>query len=320
MGNPVTLTRAAFVASTAAAVLLRPGAARAATQIAAGSASDDDATPFLYAQKAGLFSRAGIEATIQPMRSGSAVASAVLGGTFQLGKSSVMSLINARGRGHAPIVIVAPAGVYDSSAPVTGLLVKADGPIKTPADLNRQVIAVSALNDLYSITTKAWIDQHGGDSSTIQLTEIPISEVPEAVAAGRVAAGNVLEPDLAFAAAKGKTRVLGHPFDSLGKRFTFSAWFTTVDYATKNRDVIEKFATALREAANYTNTHHNETVQALADFTKLDPAVIRRSTRSTGGTTLEASDVQHLIDMAVKYKALPTSFDAKEMLWNSARA
>jgi NitT/TauT family transport system substrate-binding protein len=317
MADSGTLTRAAF-AALAGAALLRPSAARAAVQIAAGSAADDDATPFLYAQKAGLFGRAGIEATIQPMRSGSAVASAVLGGTFQFGKSSVMSLINARGRGHAPIVIVAPAGVYDAAAPVTGLLVKADGPIKTAADLNNQVIAVSALNDLYTITTKAWIDQHGGNSSTIQLTEIPISAVPEAVAAGRVAAGNLLEPDLTVAAEAHKTRVLGHPFDSLGRRFTFSAWFTTADYASKNKDLVEKFAATLREAAAYTNAHHAETAQALADFTKIDVGIIRRSTRSTGGTTLEASDVQHLIDMAVKYKALPASFDAREMLWASA--
>jgi NitT/TauT family transport system substrate-binding protein len=318
MADSGTLTRAAF-AALAGAALLRPSAARAAVQIAAGSAADDDATPFLYAQKAGLFARAGIEATIQPMRSGSAVASAVLGGTFQFGKSSVMSLINARGRGHAPVVIVAPAGIYESAAPVTGLLVKADGPIKTAADLNNQVVAVSALNDLYTITTKAWIDQHGGNSSSIQLTEIPISAVPEAVAAGRVAAGNLLEPDLTVAAEAHKTRVLGHPFDSLGRRFTFSAWFTTADYASKNKDVVEKFVAALRDAATYTNAHHAETAQALADFTKIDVAVIRRSTRSTGGTTLEASDVQHLIDMAVKYKALPTAFDAREMLWTPAR-
>ncbi|MEA2719703.1 MAG: hypothetical protein QOJ39_1567, partial [Candidatus Eremiobacteraeota bacterium] len=132
MSDSVRLTRAAFVALTAAA-LARPRAASAATAIHAGSASDDDATPFLYAQKSGLFTRAGIEATLEPMRSGSVVAAAVLGGTFQLGKSSVMSLLNARGRGKAPIVIVAPAGVYDTAAPVSGLLVKADGPIKTAA-------------------------------------------------------------------------------------------------------------------------------------------------------------------------------------------
>jgi len=318
MTDSLRLTRAAFVALTGAA-LVRPSVAAAATAIHAGSASDDDATPFLYAQKAGLFARAGIDATLQPMRSGSVVAAAVLGGTYQIGKSSVMSLLNARGRGKAPIVIIAPAGVYETTAPVSGLLVKADGPIKNPADLNRQVIAVSALNDLYTISTKAWVDAHGGDSSSLQLTEVPISAVPEAVAAGRVAAGNVLEPDLTFAAQAGKTRVLGHPFDAIGKRFTFSAWFTTTEFANANRDVVEKFAAALREAAGYTNAHHAETVQALADFTKLEPAVIRKSTRSTAGTTIDPAEIQRLIDLAVKYKALATTFDAKEMLWSSAR-
>jgi NitT/TauT family transport system substrate-binding protein len=319
MPDSLGLTRAAFVALGAAAVAVRPRAASAATAIHAGSAADDDATPFLYAQKARLFEKAGIEATLQPMRSGSVVAAAVLGGTYQIGKSSVMSLLNARGRGKAPIVIIAPAGVYDANAPVSALLVKADGPIKSPADLNHQVIGVSALNDLYTISTKAWVDAHGGDSSTLQLTEVPISAVPEAVAAGRIAAGNLLEPDLTFAAQAGKTRVLGHPFDAIGRRFTFSAWFTTAEYANANRELIEKFATALREAATYTNAHHAETVQALADYTKVDPAVIRKSTRSTAGTTIDPGEIQHLIDLAVKYKALATAFDAKEMLWSSAR-
>jgi NitT/TauT family transport system substrate-binding protein len=293
--------------------------ASAATQLRAASAGDDDATPFLYAQKSGLFAKAGLDASLQAMRSGSAVAAGVIGGTFDIGKSSVMSLLNARGRGGVPIVIIAPAGVYDTNAPVSGLLVKADGPIKTAAELNGKTVAVSALNDLYTISTKAWVDAHGGDSSTLKLLELPISAVPEAIAQGRVDAGNVLEPELEFAAAAGKTRVLGHPFDAIGRRFVFSAWFTTADYAAKNRDVIEKFTTALREAANYTNAHHAETVSMLSDYTKVDPAVIRKSTRSTAGTTLDPKEVQRLIELAVKYKALAQAFDAREMIAGAGR-
>lgn len=310
--DSMRFNRAAFVALTGAA-LLRPSIASAATQIHAGSAADDDVTPFLYAQKSGLFAKAGIDANVQAMPSGSAVSSAVLGGTFEVGKSSVMSLLNARARG-VPIVIIAPAGVYDANAPVSGLLVKADGPIKKASDLNGKVIAVSALNDLYTISTKAWLDANGADWSSIKFIELKISAVPAAVAAGRIDAGNLLEPELTVAAEEGKTRVLGHPFDAIGKRFTFSAWFTTRDYATKNREVVEKFATALREAATYTNAHHAETVQALADFTKVEPAVIRKAVRSTAGTTLDPKEVQRLIDLAVKYKALPSSFDAREMI------
>jgi NitT/TauT family transport system substrate-binding protein len=313
------LSRSAFV-TLAGAALLHPAAASAATPLRAASASDDDVTPFLYAQKSGLFSKTGLDASVQPMRSGSAVAAGVIGGSFDIGKSSVMSLLNARGRGGVPIVIIAPAGVYDTAFPVSGLIVKVDGPIKSAADLNGKIVAVSALNDLYTISTKAWVDAHGGDSSTLKLIEIPISAVPEAIAQGRIDAGNVLEPELQFASEGGKTRVLGHPFDAIGRRFVFSAWFTTQDYAAKNREVIDKFVAALREAASYTNTHHAETVQLLADFTKVDPAIIKKSTRSTAGTTLDPKEVQHLIDLAVKYKALAATFDARDMIAGAGRS
>jgi NitT/TauT family transport system substrate-binding protein len=314
------LSRPAFM-SLAAAFAVSPLPARAADLVTlrCGSAGDDDVTPLLYAQQSGLFKRAGIETTVQRMPSGSAVASGVIGGSFDIGKSSLISLINARARG-VPIVLVAPAGVYDSSAPVSGLLVKADGPVRSAADLNGKIVAVSALNDLYTVTTKAWVDQHGGDSSTLRLIELPISAVPEALAQGRIEAGNVLEPELQFAAESGKTRVLGHPFDAIAKRFTFTAWFTTRDFAAKNRDVVDRFVRAMRDAAAFTNTHRAETVNMLADFTKISPAVISKAMRSTAGTVIDPKELQHLIDVAVKYKAIQAGFDARDLMDAGARA
>ncbi|MFN2460922.1 MAG: ABC transporter substrate-binding protein [Candidatus Velthaea sp.] len=316
----IAVSRAAFL-TAAAACAMRPGYAAAAGPVAirAGSAGDDDVTPLLYAQKSGILKRAGLDATVQRMSSGSAVASGVVGGTFDIGKSSLLSLINARGRG-VPIMIIAPAGVYDASAPIGGLIVKSDGPIKTAADLNGKVIAVSALNDLYSISTKAWVDQHGGESSSIKLVELPISAVPEALQQGRIDAGNVLEPELEFAIESGKVRVLAHPFDAIARRFLYTAWFATTEYATKNRDVVERFVRAMRDAANYTNQHHDDTVALLADFTKVSPAVIGKATRSTAGTSIDPKDVQHLIDMAAKYKAIPAPFDAKDLIDPGYRA
>ncbi|MEA2687883.1 MAG: NitT/TauT family transport system substrate-binding protein [Candidatus Eremiobacteraeota bacterium] len=308
------ISRRTFVSLAAVAPLVPSMAlAAGATAIRAASAGDDDVTPLLYAQQSGLLKRFALDANVQRMPSGSTVASGVIGGSFDIGKSSLLSLINARGR-NVPIVIIAPAGVYDAAAPIGGLLVRADGPVKTAADLNGKVIAVSALNDLYTISTKAWLDQHGGDSSSIKLIELPISAVPEALAQGRIDAGNVLEPELQFALESGKVRVLAHPFDAIARRFLYTAWFTTKDYATKNRDVVDRFTRAMREAAAYTNAHHAETVGLLAEFTKVPAAVIGKATRSTAGTSIDPREVQHVIDVAYKYKAIPASFDARDLI------
>jgi NitT/TauT family transport system substrate-binding protein len=311
-------SRAAFLACAAAAAawsslstLAR--AAEGSTPLRAASSGDDDATPFLYAVDRGLFRQAGIDAHLDRAASGSAVAAGVVGGAYDVGKSSLVALITAHAHG-VPVTLVAPAGEYDQRAPVAGLLVKSDGPIHTAADLNGKIVAVSSLNDLYAISTRAWVDKHGGDSRTLRLIELPISAVPEALEQGRIDAGNVLEPHLRFATQSGKARVLAHPFDAIAPQFLYSAWFTMKDTATKNRVLLERVARVIHDAAVYANGHHGETAAALAAFTKVDPQVIATSTRSTAGTVLDPKEIQPVIDAAASYKAIPAPFDARELI------
>ena len=308
------LSRGVFLAATAAALWPLPGRAEPAMRtLHAASSGDDDATPFLYAQSSGLFSKAGIEARLERAASGSAVASGVVGGAYDLGKSSLLALITAHAHG-VPVTIVAPAGEYDARAPISGLIVKTNGAIRSAADLNGKVVAVSSLNDLYAISTKAWIDQHGGDSKTLKLIELPISAVPEALEQGRIDAGNVLEPHLEFALQSGKARVLAHPFDAIAPQFLYSAWFTTKDAIAKDRDLLDRFSRVIHEAAIYANGHHAQTAAPLSAFTKVDPAIIAKSTRSTAGTALNPKEVQPVIDAAAKYGAIATPYDARELI------
>jgi len=79
----------------------------------------------------------------------------VVGGAFELGKSSITSLCAAHVRG-VPLVAIAPGGEYDINLPAQiGLIVRADGPLKTGADLDGKTMGVSALNDFFSLASRA---------------------------------------------------------------------------------------------------------------------------------------------------------------------
>src|ERR1019366_456783 len=75
------------------------------------SSPDDDATPILYAQNAGLFRAAGLDVELTAASNGAAVAAAVAGGSVDIGKSNIVALITAHARG-VPLALVAPSGVY----------------------------------------------------------------------------------------------------------------------------------------------------------------------------------------------------------------
>lgn len=311
-------SRAAFLGAAGALAFapLAAGAQQLIT-IRGTTAIDDPATPYLYAIQSGLFKKNGIDATVERSTSGAAATSAVVGGSFEVGKASTVSFMNAFARG-LPIIAIAPAGEFDPARPNAHLCVKPDAPIKTGgADLNGKTVAVSALNDIFTLAVKAWVDQHGGDSSTIKLTEVPISSAVEAVASGRIDAAVVIEPFLAQAIAAKQVRSLGDVVESLGTHHIDSLWFTRVAYTQQQPDAVNRFIRVMREAAIYVNAHPVETAPILVEFAKVQTKDVGK-VRVLQGVKLDPALLQPTLDAAFKYGMIPKHIDAKDMIYSGA--
>jgi ABC-type nitrate/sulfonate/bicarbonate transport system substrate-binding protein len=308
------LTRRAALALTAAA-LARPALVRAQTpsQLHIAGVPEDSITPAVWALQKQIFRRHGLDVQLETQHSGSAVAAGVAGGAYQIGKSSMISLLVAHAH-NVPVVVVAPGGLYDPSDANEALIVKIDSPIRSGADLNGKIIAVSALNDLYTIGARCWIDAHGGDSSTVKFVELPIAAVQAAVEAGRIDAGATIDPDLQEAVNGGKVRILCDPNSAIAPRFMYTGWMATTDYARDNRATIDKFRAAMQESGRYVNAHPAETTDVMAAFTSIAPAVFAKMPRVKASLTVDQKLIQPLIDACAKYKAIPASFDARDLI------
>ena len=283
------------------------------TSIVTAGLPEDSATPVLYAISSGLFRKNGLEVSLEAQRSGAAVTSGVIGGSYQIGKAGFSALVFAHAK-KVPFVVVAPGGLSSTTHEIGGLMVKADSPIRKASDLNGKTVAVGALNDIFTLALQAWMERNGGDWSSVKLVEIPISAIGEAIDTGRVAAGSANEPILSGALATGKVRLLARSFDAIAPRFMFTAWFTTRAYAEQNRPVVEAFARAVRDASEYANAHPSATVGEIAKFTGISPANVAKMTRTQAGTSLDPSLLQPVIDAMARYKDIPAAFDAREML------
>jgi NitT/TauT family transport system substrate-binding protein len=313
------MQRNAFLAGAGALCAAgSPVAARAATgpvTMRAAATLDDDATPFVWATQNGLFRRNGIEASIARGTSGAAIAAGVIGGAFEVGKSSVTTLCTAHARG-VPLVWIAPAGEYDASNPMRlAMIVKADSPIKSGADFTGKTVGVSGLNDIFSLSSRAWVDKTGGDSSTIKLTEIPMTQAPLAVETGRIDAAIVIQPFLDAALAGGKVRVLADPNVAVASHFMQAAWFTSSDFAAKNPAAIESFIRVMREASTYGNGHHAETAGLLLSYLNIQ---VPLNSRILLGVRFNPAQIQTLIDLQVRYKMLPGPMSATELIFPAA--
>jgi NitT/TauT family transport system substrate-binding protein len=301
---------AAFGLQAAAASAQSPPAL---APVHVSSAADEDILGTVWASQHGIFQKYGLDVDLRPANSGAAVAAAVVGGSIDIGKSSLFSLIAAHEKG-IPIVLIAAAGVYASNASTVDLLVKTGSPIRSARDLNGKAISVQALDDQFAVSVKAWVDQRGGDSSTLKFIEFPASAATSAIVDGRVDAAAFTNPSLSLALAGGKVESIGHPFHRIGRFFIQAAYFVTTSYLAANRPTVDKFVRAINEASAYVDSHQAQTADALSAFTKVPLDVIQHMTRTQLSAKLDPRNVQPVIDAAFKYKAIAKNFDAKEMI------
>ncbi len=277
------------------------------------SVPTDGVKSTLYAEKAGLFRKHGIQTEVTAMGNGPAIFAGLVSGSADIGGGSLFPVFAAFSRG-IPIRIIAPASLYTSDHADAFLVVQKDSPIKVARDLNGKTLGSDAIKDTFSTATRAWVDQHGGDGSSLRELELKPTEQVAALDAGRIDAVVLKSPFLQAAMATGKFRSIAKPLDAIGAHFLLSCWVASVDFIAKNPDVVAGYQAALREASKYTNAHQSQTTAMVATFTGQDPAVLDRGIRSVTAETLTLSDVQKPLDFAVKYGIMSKSFDAATLV------
>jgi len=314
----IRVFRAGVAALAAALLLAGPAAAPAPADdpalipVHVGVLPNDDMMSVIYAQQTGMFKKAGLDVTLEKSTSGVAIAAAVIGGSFDIGKSSITPIFDAHEKG-IPFVLIAPAAIYESKNPYGGMLVDASASVTGGKDLAGKYVGVNSLGDIGQVAINGWAEKSGGDPAALKYVEIPMPATPAALDQGRVQAGEMVFPPLARALATNKYTLIP-VFNSIAPAFLFSVWFTTKDYAAKHPDVVKTFARVVAEAATYTNAHHAETAPILAAFSGIPVDTIEHMPRVTNGTAVMASEIQPVIDAAAKYGNVKHAFPAAEII------
>jgi NitT/TauT family transport system substrate-binding protein len=311
--EPRSPSRGSFLAA-GAAVLATSTAALGQTRphLTVGSSAIDAAMGLVSAQRAGFFRNHGIDVDIV-INNGAANAAAVAGGAIQLAASNLVTLFKAHLNG-IPFQIVAPSSAYSSDNPTQVLCVRVDAGLRTAADLNGKIVAVTAIGDLLSTSTLAWIDQNGGTSSTVKLVEFPPSAQAAALETGRVQAATLAEPFLSSALGGGSVRVFAKIFDAIAPKFLVAAYFGMADYINANRDAVQRFASALLEGDAFANAHPDQTLPWLVEFAKVDPVLAKRARREVFADSIDPALIQTEIDALVRLKILDRGFNARDMI------
>ena len=317
------LSRHRFVRSMAALTVMagarEAGGAQELPTIAVGLTPSDDATPALYAASAGIFRRAGLNVNLQKTPNGAAGTAAVLGGTFQFADTNVFTAIIAYTKG-VPILLAAPAIVYDSTTDWTAGVVKAGVEITSGRDLNGRLLGVATVGDANGMALMNWMDKHGGDSRTVRQVEIPYPLVSAALEQGRIDAAVLLQPFLSQATGTGRIHIFAKVFDAIAPRFQLTAFVTSASWSAANPDIVRRFARAIREAEIYANAHRTETAPLVAAWAGIDTDTVLHGKRAPYASSISSpNEVQPWIDVAVKYGVIEKGFNAADLISSAVR-
>lgn len=294
-----------------------PGVAQTPAKLRVAVIPLENSAQAFFAKDMGFFAKQGLDVDMISIQSGSAVAAAVAGGAADVGFASLVPLAIAHTK-NVPFVLVAAGAMWTQAARNSALFVSSTSSVRSGKDLDGKTLACAGLGTLTEYATRAWIDQHGGDASTIKFVEMGYASMPPALGAGRVDAALVNEPYLG--AVKSESKVLGYPFDAVSKEFLIGGWFSNAQWAKDHPDLVNRFAAAMREAAAWANQKQNtaKSAEILERYTKMDPAVVSSMVRVRFGERLSAASIQPQVDIAAKYGGFRT-FPASEIIYSPGR-
>lgn len=275
----------------------------------------DAGAEVFYAKDMGFFAKAGIDVDVQTAANGGAAAAAVAGNAVDIGYSDMVSISSAFAHG-IPFVVVAPAALHEATAPTNYLMVAANSPIHTAKDLSGKIVAGSGLGTISGYAPRAWIEANGGDVSAVKFVELPFPQMQPALDAGRVDAVAIAEPFLSIA--RKTDRILASPYDAVAKEFLISAFFTTSTWAKAHPDLLNRFVTAMHEAAVWGNANHAKSAEILLKYAKLNPDLVATMVRIHYGERLDPALMQPVINVAAKFGKFPP-FPADSLIYKAGK-
>jgi ABC-type nitrate/sulfonate/bicarbonate transport system substrate-binding protein len=217
------------------------------------------ALPVVAARK-GFFKKEGLDVEIKFVSSGSEIPAGMAGGTIPM---AIASWTN-------PMAMVAngvPARILAETTDISAaqqLVVRKDGPIKAPKDLEGKKLALTRIGLVMSILEKMCKD-YGCDVSKITLVNMLPQEIVLAFQRGDVDAIQTWEPWATYATQQGG-RILLSATDSFvagkeGKKRIdgiYAAVFARDDFVKNNPKTVQAALRALKNAAEWLQANQDE--------------------------------------------------------------
>lgn len=273
-----------------------------------------DVAPLYLGRQKGFFAdeRLEVEPRLTP---GGSLIPAVVSGELEFGWLNTTSLIAARSKG-LPLRIL-DRGTRGGSTPEQSsadILVRSDGPIRSPSDLEGRTIGVAALQSVSTLTASAALEKQGVEISKVDYVEVPFPQAVAALESGRVDAAYVAEPFATLGLRAGH-RSISRPILETAPDFIVATYFTTERLLAEQRDIVDRFARAVNRSFDYADAHPEEVREVLLTYTEIPPEVAQAMRLPDFSRYTDTSTIALTVKLAKKYGYIDREPDITELVY-----
>jgi NitT/TauT family transport system substrate-binding protein len=267
--------------------------------------------PVRVAKDKGFFAKNGLDVSLTLIQNLSLLPGTV-GKQFEFAASTGPDLIKAVAGG---LDVAAVAGeVFETKDnQSTQLVVMADSPIKSVADLKGKVVATPSIGAIIHVSVLYWLKKEGVDPSSIRAVEVPFPAMADQLKAGRVDAAEMIDPFARQMMAAGG-RTLGDPVLSVGDDVLFPFWIAERSWAEKNPDILKAWILSLEQARDFIAANPAEARAILADYTKLPPPVVEKIPFPDYRFRLKSTDLDVWVKVLKDLGQLPGDISNKKLI------
>jgi NitT/TauT family transport system substrate-binding protein len=271
-----------------------------------------DAAQLKLAIDRGLFKAQGLTVKTQVLAGGAEAIPKLKSGNLDLSIGSYVSYFMAQSQGAADLRIVADA--YQSAPGTHVILVAKDSKINSIQDLAGKKIGVTVKNNLSSLMVRATLQPSGVNlDDDKNFVAVPFPQMEAALKNHTVDAVQAVEPFNTQLQKSIGARLITDVSQGATANFPIDGYVTTSDFAKKNPKTVAAFQRALA-AAQALLTDRKVLEQVVPTYTGIDATTATTLHYGTYPTSLSATRLQRVADLALQYGYLKKPVDVKSMV------
>jgi NitT/TauT family transport system substrate-binding protein len=222
------------------------------------------------AQAEGYFAKEGLNVNVDNLTSGVPVVQGVVGGSLNIGASSIEPVVNAASQG-APIQIV---GSYANKLTVDMVTPKT---ITSPAQLRGKRLGIQQVGAFREVMTRIIIEGAGLTTSDVSYIPSSSSAYISELLAGEIQSGVLQEEQTLTALRKDSNLHVLVNFEQALPNYFYGTYVVSKSWLAGNQGTLEKFLTAITMAHRFMYQNEAATVSIVAKNTGDTSATIEKA-------------------------------------------